>query len=258
MRLHQDAATMAMRPREYRVMYEIEEDYWWYRGLRTLLAELLARYTTPGTRPRILDAGCGTGANLKLLLEHGEAVGIDIAEEAIHFCQMRGIPPDRALLASILEIPFPGNFFDLAFSFDVICNIENDVSAFVELARVLRPGGRVIVQLPAYRFLWSAHDVAVGHKHRYTAENLANKVRQAGLVVERVTYLNVVLFPFEVMARLWRRSEHVNGNGHSDLTPLPTSINDLLTHLFKTEMRLAPRVRFPYGLSLLLVARKEK
>ncbi len=253
---HQDAETMAMRPREYRVMYEIEEDYWWYRGLRTLLSELLARYTTPGKRVPILDAGCGTGANLKLLLEHGDAVGIDIAEEAIAFCQRRGIPADRALLASILEVPFPDDYFELAFSFDVICNIEDDVSAFAEMCRVLRPGGRMIVQLPAYRFLWSAHDVAVGHKHRYTAEKLAQKVRQAGLVVERVTYLNVLLFPFEVMARLWRRSERVNGNAHSDLEPLPAPVNGLLTRLFETEMRLAPRMRFPYGLSLLLVARK--
>ena len=158
---HEKADSMAMRPREYRVMFEIEEDYWWYRGLRALLAELLARYASDRCT-RILDAGCGTGANLQLLLEHGDAIGIDIAEEAITFCRARGIPPDRALVASLLVLPFPDYHFYLCFSFDVICNIEDDVSAFREIARVLKPGGRVIVQLPAYRCLWSAHDVAVG------------------------------------------------------------------------------------------------
>ncbi|MGB8645090.1 MAG: class I SAM-dependent methyltransferase [Anaerolineae bacterium] len=256
MRHHEQADSMAMRPREYRVMYEIEEDYWWYRGLRALLAELLARYLPQGERGPILDAGCGTGANLKLLLDHADAIGVDIAQEAVEFCRLRGIPPDRTLLASILELPFPDQFFQLAFSFDVICNIEDDVSAFAEIGRVLRPGGRMIVQLPAYRFLWSAHDVAVGHKHRYTAENLSRKIERAGLVVERITYLNTLLFPFEMLARFWRRPESANGGAHSDLTPLPGPVNTALTRLFETEMRLAPHVRFPYGLSLLAVARK--
>ncbi len=256
MSLHHEAAeSMAMRPREYRVMFEIEEDYWWYRGLRVLLRELLAQYAVePGTR--ILDAGCGTGANLQLLLDHSEAVGIDIAPEAIEFCLARGIPPHRAMVASILELPFPDDYFELAFSFDVICNIADDVSAFAELCRVLKPGGRMIVQLPAYRFLWSAHDVAVGHKHRYTAAELTRKIEQAGLAVERTTYLNMVLFPFEMLARFWRRAESANGNAHSDLAPLPRPLNTALARLFETEMWAAPRVRFPYGLSLLVVARK--
>ncbi len=255
MRHHEAADSMAMRPREYRVMFEIEEDYWWYRGLRALLQELLARYA-PNQHTHILDAGCGTGANLQLLLEHGDAVGIDIAPEAIEFCRARGIPDDRALVASLLELPFPDNFFELCFSFDVICNINDDVSAFAELGRVLKPGGRMIVQLPAYRFLWSAHDVAVGHKHRYTAQELTRRIERAGLRVERATYLNALLFPFEVVARLWRRPESVNGNAHSDLVPLPRPLNSALAQLFSAEMRAAPRVRFPYGLSLLVVARK--
>jgi SAM-dependent methyltransferase len=256
MRHHEAADAMAMRPREYRVMYEIEEDYWWYRGLRVLLLELLALYIPRESCPRILDAGCGTGANLQVLLKYGDAVGVDIAEEAIGFCRARGIPPERALVASLLELPFPDNRFELTFSFDVICNIADDVSAFAEIKRVIKPGGRVIVQLPAYRFLWSAHDVAVGHKHRYTAQDLSRKIEGAGLLVERVTYLNAVLFPIQVLARLRRRRESVDGNVHSDLSPLPHALNSALARLFEAEMRAAPHVRFPYGLSLLVVARK--
>ena len=253
---HEAADTMAMRPREYRVMYEIEENYWWYRGLRALLLELLASYVPVDSRPRILDAGCGTGGNLQVLLRYGDAIGVDIAEEAIHFCRARGIPPERSFVASLLELPFPDNYFELTLSFDVICNIANDVSAFEEIKRVIKPGGRAIMQLPAYRFLWSAHDVAVGHKHRYTARDLSRKIEGAGLVVERMTYLNAILFPIEVLARLWRRRESVNGNPHSDLSPLPRVLNSGLARIFETEMRAAPHVRIPYGLSLLVVARK--
>lgn len=246
---------MAMLPREYRVMFEMEEDYWWYRGLRVLLRELLKQYAPRDHRSRILDAGCGTGANLRLLAEYGEAWGVDIAPEAIAFCRVRGGADERTLVGSLLELPFPDECFELAFSFNVICNIEHDSAAFAELNRALIPGGRMIVQLPAYRFLWSAHDVAVGHKHRYTAGELRDKVSRAGFAVEFLTYLNVALFPLMALARFARRPG-ANGSAHSDLVPLPRPLNRLLARVFTTEMRAASRMRFPYGLSLLVVAHK--
>ncbi|MBI4674076.1 MAG: class I SAM-dependent methyltransferase [Chloroflexi bacterium] len=254
---HETAASMAMLAREYRVMFEIEEEYWWYRGLRVLLQELIAQYVGRDGATRILDAGCGTGKNLQSLAQHGDAWGVDIAQEAIQFCRMRGIRKERALVASLLELPFPDRFFDVAFSFDVICNIQHDVAAFQEIRRTLKPGGRMIVQLPAYRFLWSAHDVAVGHKHRYMARDLRAKIEQADLRVETLTYLNMLLFPLIAFLRFVRRQAVAsNGSAHSDLTPLPRSINHVLTQLFSAEMRAASRRRFPYGISLLAVARR--
>src|ERR1700682_490433 len=194
-------ASMAMLPREYRVMFEIEEEYWWYRGLRVLVNQLLARYTAPDGSTRILDAGCGTGKNLQMFLERGDARGVDIAQEAIQFCRMRGIPPDRAIVASLLVLPFPQNYFEVAFSFDVICNIQDDVAAFAEIRRTLKPAGRMVVLLPAYRWLWSAHDVAVGHKHRYTRADLSEKIVRAGFEIEQLTYLNTALFPLIALMR---------------------------------------------------------
>lgn len=249
---------MAMLPREYRVMFEIEQEYWWYRGLRVLVDELLNRYAKPDRSTKILDAGCGTGKNLETFLARGNAWGIDIAQAAIEFCHLRGVPHDRAIVGSLLELPFPAQFFDLVFSFDVICNIPDDVASFAEIRRTLKPNGIVIAQLPAYDWLWSAHDVAVGHKYRYTAENLKTKIERAGLQVERITYLNTLLFPFIALARFARRPSIQNDYAESDLTPLPPIINNPLATLFGAEMRTALNHNLPYGISLLAIARRKE
>ncbi len=247
---------MLMLPAEYRVMFETEDNYWWYRGLRALLQHALARYAPRGAM--ILDAGCGTGANLKLMQSYGCAIGVDISEEAIAFCHARGVPRERAFLASLTELPFPDALFDLAVSFDVICNIPEDVTALGEMARVLKPGGRLVLQLPAYQWLWSAHDVAVGHQRRYSARDLRTKIARVGLTVERVTHTNALLFPAGVVERLARRRALRQGQSvQSDLTtPLPRWVNTSFGALTETEMRAAARVDFPVGLSVLVVAKR--
>jgi SAM-dependent methyltransferase len=247
---------MLMLPDEYRVMFEIEDNYWWYRGLRALLRDLLARYAPRDAT--ILDAGCGTGANLKMLQSYGRAIGIDISEQALAFCHARGIPQDRALLASVTDLPFEDSLFDLAVSFDVICNIADDVSAFAEVARVLKPGGRFIVQLPAYQWLWSAHDVAVGHQRRYDARSAREKLTRAGLRVERIMHTNSLFLPFVAIERVVRRRDiHNSDVVESDLQmQLPRVLNSSLAALYGIEMRAAARVNFPFGLSIIAIASK--
>ncbi len=245
-----------MYPDEYRVMFESEDQYWWYRGLRTLLQALLARYARPGAT--ILDAGCGTGANLQLLQTYGHAIGVDISEQAIAYCHARGIPRDRALLASLTDLPFPDHFFDLVVSFDVICNIPDDRHAFREGARVLKPGGRFITQLPACQWLWSTHDVAVGHQRRYGARDVRARVAEAGLQIERITHTHSLLLPLMAVTRLLHRRGLHNGSAvQSDLAmPLPKWMNASLAAFTTAEMRMVAHVDSPLGLSVLVVARK--
>ncbi len=250
---------MLMRPDEYRVMFELEDAYWWYRGLRVLLRELLARYArADARRPMILDAGCGTGANLHLLEAYGHALGVDISEQAIAFCRARGIPSERVMRASVTDLPFRGGLFDLAVSFDVICNIVDDVGAMAEVGRVLKPGGIFIVQLPAYQWLWSRHDVAVGHKWRYTANTAREKLSRAGFALERLTHVNTLFFPFVAARRLLDRRALENGHViRSEVTPLPRPLNATLSALYTAETRTAAHIDFPYGLSIIAVARKK-
>lgn len=247
---------MLMHRDEYAVMFQVEDDYWWYRGLRALVQSVLARYAPRGAM--ILDAGCGTGANLQMLQSYGHAIGIDISEQAIAFCRARGIPPDRAFRASLNELPFPDRLFDLVVSFDVICNIPDDVAAFTEIGRVLKPGGRLVTQLPAYQWLWSTHDVAVGHQRRYSSRELRSKVSRAGLEIERITHTNVIFLPL-VIARRFAQRPHLNGERavSSDLaTPLPRVLNESLGAIAVAEMRALAQMDFPVGVSVLVVAKK--
>ena len=249
---------MLMRPDEYRVMFQAENEHWWYRGLRDLLQVLLPRYLRTRAPARILDVGCGTGANLKLLQSYGHAIGVDISSEALAFCYYRGIPRNRAFAASATDLPFAAQSFDLAVSFDVICNIPDDVGAFAQVAHVLKPGGYFIVQLPAYQWLWSMHDVAVGHQRRYSARDTREKLERAGLQVERIMHTNALLLPFVAIERLLRRQALEHGNTIvSDLQMiLPGWLNAVLSIFYRFEIAFESRVNFPFGLSLIVIARK--
>ena len=259
----QDSATrndeMLMRPDEYRVMFEIENHYWWYRGLRTLLKSLLKHNLATDPRDTlILDAGCGTGANLQMMQKYGRAIGIDISSQAIDFCHRRGIARDRAFAASVTDLPFVDCTFDLAVSFDVICNIPDDVAAVAQIARVLKPGGYFIVQLPAYQWLWSMHDVAVGHQRRYSARDTRAKLTQAGFLVQRVLHTNTLLLPFAIIGRMHRRRTLDLGNAiESDLQmELPGWINAILSVFYRAEIRLEAHIDSPFGLSVIAIAKK--
>jgi SAM-dependent methyltransferase len=248
---------MLMYPGEYRLMYEMEDGYWWYVGIRTLLGSLIERQFNSRRDLKILDVGCGTGANLLLLRDYGDAFGIDLSEEAVALCRARGVAPERALVASAAALAFRDGFFDLAISFDVICNIRDDVAAIAEIARTLKPGGGLILLMPAYQWLWSMHDIATAHQRRYDARTLSDKLTRAGLRVERVGHINALLFPIVAALRLLRRARgEANKPVHSDLAPLPHALNTILAALFGLEARVAAWIDLPFGVSVFAVARK--
>ena len=211
-----------VKPAEYRRMYEAEEAQWWYAGQRAIATALLEPALAAARRsaPRLLDAGCGTGFNLLALSRLGRAMGIDLAPEAIAFCRERGV---RAVRASLLALPFPDAAFDAVTSFDVIYHawVTDDRAAVAEMARVLRPGGVLLVRVPALRALWGAHDVEVQSRHRYTRGELVALLEGCGLRVERATYCNSLLFPL-LLAR--RTLDRLLGREGSDVGFLPAPL----------------------------------
>jgi SAM-dependent methyltransferase len=238
---------------EYARMFAAEETQWWYAGMRAISLALLAPALPP--RPdsaRILDAGCGTGNNLRHLARHGRAVGVDLSDDALRFCRARGV---AAAKASLLALPFPDAAFDCVTSFDVLYHrwVRDDRAAVAEMARVLRPGGVLLVRVPALRALWGAHDEAVLSRHRYTRGEVKALLEGAGLEVVRAVYGNSLLFPL-VAAR--RTLDRLTGRHGSDVSFLPAPLEWAFRAVLGLEARLVRRVSFPVGASVFALARR--
>ncbi len=244
-----------MNLEEYEVMYQVEDHHWWYLGMEQITCRVLEHYL-PRDRSalKILDAGCGTGAVMKYLYPYGTVTGFDFSAEALRFSQKRA--HTRLVQASVLEIPFVSNLFDLIVSFDVICEIGvDDEQALLEFGRILKPGGLVLLRLPAYHWLRGKHDVATHISHRYTRGEIKAKLKRSGLTPVRLSYANMFLFPVAVAKRLSERlfSPHQTG---SDLTLDPGPMNGVLRSILSAEAPLVSTVGLPFGLTVVALARR--
>lgn len=250
-----------MKREEFEQMYRAEDRLWWYLSLRDHVVAALGLDRQPagsGARPRILDAGCGTGGMAARLRPYGTVVGVDLAPFAIAVCrERRGL--GNTAVASITALPFSADSFDLAVSLDVISDAGtgNDAQALAELARVLRPGGRLCLNLPAFRWLAGEHDVAVETKRRYTKSEVLALLARAGFLPERLTYWNSALLPAVATARgLSRLRGRDASAARSDVTVPAAPINRTLRAITRLEGRLLRRTDLPVGSSLLCVARR--
>jgi len=238
---------------EYRRMFEAEERQWWYAGMRSIALGLLDKALTGNANERrLLDAGCGTGNNLLHLGARGRAYGVDLAEEAIRFCRTRGV---KAVRGSVLQLPFASGAFDAVTSFDVIYHmwVKDDRAAVAEMARVLKPGGLLLVRVPAFKALWGAHDEAVHSRHRYTRGELGALLRSQGFELVRATYCNFFLFPLLIARRTLDRK---TGRHGSDVQFLPAPLERAFRGLLEVEARLVRFVSLPFGTSALVLGRK--
>lgn len=233
--------------------HNLEERHWWFVGRRRIVSALIDRYAA---RPRrILDAGCGTGYTASQLAARGEVHAFDSAPEAVKYAGARGI---SARQGELTAIPYDDGLFDLVTALDVLEHVDDDRVALGELRRVLRPGGILVLTVPAYRFLWSPHDEVNRHKRRYTAKELREKAEACGFEVLKLSYYNALLFPaifaLRVLRSLFpaRREED-----RSDFSIAREGIvNSILTAILSAEARILPRLNFPFGVSLVGVARR--
>jgi SAM-dependent methyltransferase len=244
---------------EYRKMYALEEDFWWYRGMLRMTRQILGRYFEPAQDIRILDAGCGTGKMLQELDHYATRppMGFDFSSEAMKFLKVRGLV--NVLQASTTEIPFKSGSFDLVTSFEVLCQLpgEDDLKALREFRRVLKPAGRLYLRLPAYQWMYADHDRHQQTFRRYHRLDLMNRVEDAGFHILKISYANFFLFPMLVFKRLVLERLGIL-SGSSDLRPVPAGLNALLEIPLSIESLLLsyPSFRFPCGLSLVCLAEK--
>ncbi len=246
-----------MERSEYEVMAAVERQHWWYGGMRAISAALLDQ-AYPGRRDlQILDAGCGTGGNALFLQRYGTVVGIDLAPAALEFGGPR--LPGVLSRASVLDLPFADAQFDLVTSFDVLYHraVPDEERALAETWRVLKPGGRLLIRLPAYEFLRSKHDRAVHTRRRYTSAEARGLLEVRGFAVERCSYINSLLFALPLAQRLLERVLPALERHESDLTLPSPLVNSVLSWPLATEAAwLARGGNFPVGLSILALARK--
>ena len=242
-----------MKPEEYRIMYQVEDTLWWYRGMEAITRRVLERIYAPRHGLNILDAGCGTGAAMGYLADYGVVTGVDLSEHALQFSRQRG--RKRLTRGSVADLPFRTGTFDLVTSFDVLCSQGvDDAQALREFGRVLVPGGRVILRLPACNWLRGAHDAAVDVRHRYSAGEISAKAADAGLAVDQISYANMWLFPLAVLKR-WSEKLLPHQSG-SDLTWSVGPLNGLFQRILASEAPFVAGSGLPFGLTVIVVGRK--
>lgn len=239
-----------------RFTFDVEERHWWYRGRRAVIDAVLDGLDLDAGA-RILDAGCGSGRNMVQLARRGTVTGIELAPASLEAARERGVGP--VVPGSLDEpLPFGDAAFDLALALDVLEHVEDDRAALAELARVVAPGGRLLVTVPQYGWLWGEHDVLAHHHRRYTRHTLLRRAADAGFEPERVTAFNTILLAPIALARLVQRARR-RAQPASDLGRTPQGVvNAALERLLRAEAALLRRGRdLPAGVSLLAVLRRE-
>ena len=238
--------------------YRAEQSHFWFRGFRQYMRPALERATAGLPAPQILDCGCGTGSNLEMLRGYGRAVGFDLTRIGAEFAKAHG---HRVAQASIGEIPFKSASFDLATSFDVFQVLPDEVeqAAIKEIARVLKPGGWLLLHVAALKMLHGKHSVLSEEKRRYTPARLRSIVESANFRVERLTFDHFSLLPMMLPVRAWHRltaKDGVVAAGEGEITVPMAPVNALLTGLVSLEALALRAVDMPIGSSLMCLARK--
>lgn len=229
-----------------------ERHHWWFLGRRAIVEHLLRRFLPPQDRPRrILDVGCGTGGMFPLLRRFGTVEGVESEPVAVARCR-DAFGFDARLGRIPDDVPADGSF-DVACAFDVIEHIDDDLAACIALRDAVRPGGTVVVTVPAMPSLWSDHDDRNGHKRRYTRSALLEVIGRAGLRVEHASYFNTALLPAVAGARLAQRVRPP-ASPRSDFTMPSPTVNRLLTRVFASERAAVAGPGLPLGVSLAAVA----
>lgn len=259
-----------MNPEEYERMHALETDYWWFVGRRNLVARLLEATlpTIETDAPQLIDIGCGTGANLPMLREavgpKGAVFGLDFSPLALQWARTEGgIEGGQIHLSQgdALSLPLRDNCADIVTMLDVLEHLSDDGTALREVRRILKPGGALILSVPAYQHLWSAHDEALHHFRRYEKSSLNRVLNRAGFQVWRLSFAMSAMPP---VAWLWRRfvlpfaerrprdaARHSQG---AVLPAVPPAINKMLVRYVGAEGKIIPKRPLRFGTSLVTIA----
>lgn len=242
-----------MEPEVYAVEAELERHHWWFVGRHRLFGRIADRYAG-GRDARVLDIGTSTGGSLRHLRERGyrNVVGTDASPEAVRFCEERGLGPIH--LCDVCSLPFDDDRFDFALATDIIEHVDDDAAALREITRVIRPGGHILVTVPAFPVLWSRQDDIAHHKRRYRMPGLRRRLSEAGLEIIQSYYFNYLLFLPILVVRKVCGALGIHVENENAMTT--GAVNTLLQYVFEADIRTARYLHPPFGVSILAVARR--
>lgn len=243
-----------MKNIEYATMAKQEREYWWHIGRLRIIQTYINKALGKSPDARILNIGCGTGGTIDLLEKYGTVDNVDISDEAIKFMKEKGYK--RLHKVDGIDLPFKDETYDLICAFDVLEHIAAESSALKEWYRVLKPGGSMIITVPAYQWLWSNHDVSLEHKRRYTKKRLHAATTKTGFTVGKSSYAIVFSLPMIVAFRLINKLRRQDASAETSYVPVPKQINSLFTNLLYLEARLHRFASFPAGTSVIAILRK--
>lgn len=245
-----------MQQHTYAIMDEVEGSHWWFVGRRAILESFLEPITnkllTSGAELRILDVGCGTGANLEMLGQYGKAEGVDVSDDALEFCRHKGLTVQKGLAENL---PYEDGAFDLTTALDVVEHLDDDAAGLKEMFRVTRSGGYSLIFVPAFMWLWGVQDDVSNHRIRYTRSQIVKRLEKAGYVIERATYANWTFFTPILAGRALMKLTGIKPESENNINI--SALNGVFGWLLSAERFWLRRFNFPLGVSIVVVARKK-
>lgn len=249
------ALPQEMQQHTYAIMDEVEGSHWWFVGRRAILENFLKSISDKIRDPlvpiRILDVGCGTGANLEMLSQFGTAEGVDVSDDALEFCRQKGLNAQKGLAETL---PFADETFDLTTALDVVEHLDDDIAGLKEMYRVTKKSGYSLIFVPAFMWLWGVQDDISNHRIRYTKTQIVERLEKAGYKIERATYANWTFFAPILAGRTLMKLTGIKPVSENNVN-VP-ALNGVFGKLFGAERFWLKNFDFPFGVSIVIVAKK--
>ncbi len=244
-----------MEQHTYAIMNRVEDSHWWFVGRRAILEgflrQIISQIRIPKSEIRILDVGCGTGANLEMLAQFGNSEGVDVSDDALEFCRLKGLKVHKGLAEAL---PFENESFDLVTALDVVEHLDDDISGLKEMLRILKKDGKTLIFVPAFMWLWGVQDDISNHRIRYTKRQIVERLQKAGFQIERATYANITFFLPILVGRFLMKITGIKPASENNINV--SALNGFFGKIFSAESLWLKRANFPFGVSIVIVAKK--
>ena len=245
-----------MQQHTYEIMNRVEDKHWWFVGRRAILESFLGtiqtELKTQNSELKILDVGCGTGANLEMLANFGESEGVDVSDDALEFCRAKGLKVHKGLAE---ELPFEDESFDVVTALDVVEHLDDDIGGLKEMNRVMKKSGRALIFVPAFMWLWGVQDDISNHRIRYTKKQIVERLEKSGFEIERATYANWTFFAPILAGRTLMKITGIKPESENNVNV--SALNGIFGKIFSAEKLWLRNFDFPFGVSIVITAKKK-